>query len=457
LNSGYNVTQFYTVSIHPNSGDERILGGTQDNGSPFFEFSSLGTSASSDISSGDGSYAYLGNQYLTTSSQRGRLIQYNYTVDGDPTTFSYIAPIAANNQLFIHPYLVNHNNEDIIFYPDANQLYRNNVATSILTNQTNSNGTNQGWNELSNFATVSGTIISTLEISTTNPSDILYYAAYAQNSVPLVYRLSSASSATSSPALDVKTFSESNSTSVPPAGAYIHDIAIAEDNGNEILVVISNYETESLYHSTDGGDNWTGVGGNLEPLDGNGPSARSAVIAKTSGGEKTYFVGTSTGLYATNNLDGNNTEWKLQGSNTIGNSVIEYLDYRTSDQTLAIATHGRGIFIGDASVSVSNEEESLANTPSEYGLNQNYPNPFNPTTSISYSLPFNSSVTISVYDINGKKVAELLQNESKSAGSHTTSFNATNLASGIYLYKIKAISNTNGNSFTDIKRMTLIK
>ncbi len=457
LNNGYNITQFYTVTIHPDAADERILGGTQDNGSPFFEYSDItGTSSSFDISSGDGAYAYLGFSYLTTSSQRGRLIKYDYNTFGQPTNFSYIAPLGASNQLFIHPYLVNHNNENIIFYPGGNKLFRNNSATSLNRNTSNSSGTNEGWSELTDFAVGSNRIISTLEISTTNPFDVLYYAS-SGTSVPQIYRLTNASTTTSASSLDIKSFTENNSTSVPPQGSYVHDIAVAEDNGNQILVVISNYETESLYYSSNGGDTWTGVGGNLEPQDGNGPSVRSAVIAKTASGEKTYFVGTSTGLYATNQLDGANTEWKLQGTNTLQHSIVEYLDYRPSDQTLAIGTHGRGIFIGNASMSVSTDPDELTDVPAEYGLNQNYPNPFNPSTTISYALPFNSTVNVTVYDINGRKVAELFNNKSQAAGTYDVSFDASNLASGIYLYRIDAQSTVNGNTFTDIKRMTLIK
>mgnify|MGYP001212797700 FL=1 len=108
---GYNVTQFYTVSIHPDSANTKIIGGTQDNGSPFFKFNTNGSHpASNDVSSGDGSFAYMGKNYFLTSSQRGRVIRYNYSVTGDPTNWSYVAPSEANGQLFIHPFAVEPSN-----------------------------------------------------------------------------------------------------------------------------------------------------------------------------------------------------------------------------------------------------------------------------------------------------------------------------------------------------------
>lgn len=89
-------------------------------------------------------------------------------------------------------------------------------------------------------------------------------------------------------------------------------------------------------------------------------------------------------------------------------------------------------------------------TPANYKLEQNYPNPFNPTTTINYSIPSASQVSIKVYDMLGNEIMTLV-NDRKNAGSYSTSFNASNLASGIYLYKIVA------GSYTDTKKMTLIK
>ncbi|GJQ63273.1 MAG: hypothetical protein SCALA702_23260 [Melioribacteraceae bacterium] len=88
--------------------------------------------------------------------------------------------------------------------------------------------------------------------------------------------------------------------------------------------------------------------------------------------------------------------------------------------------------------------------PTEYALSQNYPNPFNPSTKIEFSLPEASQVTLKVYNVLGEVVAELL-NAQIDAGYHEVEFNAANLTSGIYFYKIES------GSFADIKKMMLIK
>jgi hypothetical protein len=72
-----------------------------------------------------------------------------------------------------------------------------------------------------------------------------------------------------------------------------------------------------------------------------------------------------------------------------------------------------------------------------FALQQNFPNPFNPSTSIRFQLPAATHVTVTVHDITGRKVAELL-NAFKPAGEHTLQFNAAGLASGTYLYRVQA-------------------
>jgi hypothetical protein len=88
--------------------------------------------------------------------------------------------------------------------------------------------------------------------------------------------------------------------------------------------------------------------------------------------------------------------------------------------------------------------------PSEFSLYQNYPNPFNPSTKISYSIKEEGLVTIKVYDILGKEIA-ILVNEIQPAGIYEAEFNASQLPSEVYIYKIQA------GSFSDVKKMLLTK
>jgi|AntRauTorckE6833_2_1112554.scaffolds.fasta_scaffold00035_64 glycosidase len=98
---------------------------------------------------------------------------------------------------------------------------------------------------------------------------------------------------------------------------------------------------------------------------------------------------------------------------------------------------------------VTSKEEG-AGGPSSYKLGQNYPNPFNPTTTISYEIAEAGMVELEVFDMLGRKVAEVV-NQRQSSGNYTVNFDASNLSSGLYIYRLRA----NGKVMT--KKMTLIK
>jgi len=101
----------------------------------------------------------------------------------------------------------------------------------------------------------------------------------------------------------------------------------------------------------------------------------------------------------------------------------------------------------DVVMSVNPESGMLPNT---YSLSQNYPNPFNPMTKISFAIPKAGFVSLKVYDLLGREVSNLI-NEEKQAGNYSIDFNSGNLTSGVYFYKMQS------GSFTETKKMLLIK
>lgn len=97
-----------------------------------------------------------------------------------------------------------------------------------------------------------------------------------------------------------------------------------------------------------------------------------------------------------------------------------------------------------------NVSTELDESPNSFELNQNYPNPFNPTTKITYTIPESADVKLEVFNITGQKVATLV-NEMKTAGAHTATFDASNLSSGLYTYRLIS------GSSVQVKKMMLIK
>jgi photosystem II stability/assembly factor-like uncharacterized protein len=129
-------------------------------------------------------------------------------------------------------------------------------------------------------------------------------------------------------------------------------------------------------------------------------------------------------------------------SNT-GGTKIATMEIVTDIGNILISLNGNSI---EQTISVNEPEE----IPTTYSLMQNYPNPFNPTTIIQYSIPKDEFVKLTVYDITGKVVKELVSGH-KVAGKYSVEFNASSYSSGIYYYRLEA------GEYKNIKKMVLIK
>ena len=100
--------------------------------------------------------------------------------------------------------------------------------------------------------------------------------------------------------------------------------------------------------------------------------------------------------------------------------------------------------------------ETNENRPLTFALDQNYPNPFNPSTTISYSVPNESEVSLAVYNILGTKVDELYSG-AQTAGNYKLLWDASRLTSGIYFLRMNAVSLKNNKRFSDVKKLILLK
>jgi len=133
-------------------------------------------------------------------------------------------------------------------------------------------------------------------------------------------------------------------------------------------------------------------------------------------------------------------DWDQLDSNvdTINKTVTGFTD------------HFSGFAAGRVQLTTSAEDEVFNSRPESFILKQNYPNPFNPSTVIEFSIPQSSAVRLEIFNVVGQRVAMLI-NDQLNAGTHTVNFDASNLASGLYIYRLTA-----GN-FVQTKKLTLIK
>ncbi len=167
-----------------------------------------------------------------------------------------------------------------------------------------------------------------------------------------------------------------------------------------------------------------------------------------------------------NNFDYATVRYKKNNGNQLEVNRYSMNEY-TNDLATDVATKGGTVvvtgyselimdnaagssYISTVSPGWTSDLESISEIPSGYSLHQNFPNPFNPVTSIQFDLAAVTNVKLTVFDVLGKEVSVLI-NQQLDAGNHKITFNAEKLASGIYFYKLEA------GSFNDIKKMTLVK
>ena len=133
-------------------------------------------------------------------------------------------------------------------------------------------------------------------------------------------------------------------------------------------------------------------------------------------------------------------------------TTTESQQYEFTDQDLSAGKYNYRLKQIDFNGTINYSEEVNVDIQSvlNYGLNQNYPNPFNPVTTIRYSIPVKSFVYLEILNALGERIGTLINRE-KQAGNYTVQFNAENLPSGIYFYRLSA------DSFVETKKMILLK
>ncbi len=159
---------------------------------------------------------------------------------------------------------------------------------------------------------------------------------------------------------------------------------------------------------------------------------------------------------ALNKTTGIKSNFRKAGYVQGNGSTTKISNYNYEDKSLEPGTYYyrlKQIDLGGQSV-YSKEVEVTVKAPVQFSLSQNYPNPFNPATTINFNLPEKSDVTLNVYNIIGELVSIVIHN-SYEAGYQSVNFNAPNLPSGVYVYRIEAKGNS--RTFVSSKKMLLLK
>ncbi|HEX2867185.1 MAG TPA: FlgD immunoglobulin-like domain containing protein [Ignavibacteriales bacterium] len=422
LNNNLFVTQFYYGAVDPAS--NKYYGGAQDNGT----IKSDGGTDWYEILSGDGGAVEVDyNNPNTIYMEYVDLAVYKSTDGGQHYTKAMTGiPVSGTDEWsgtsdrvqFIAPFAIDPNNPNTL------------VAGTYRVYKTTNGASN--WSAVSGDLTGDGTGPSGAKISTVviakGNSDVIY--AGCSNGVVGSTQDGGKTWNTKGTGLPNLSTTKIAVDSKDPAAAY---------------AAFSGYsDGQKVFKTTDYGASWTNISGNL-------PNVPVNCILVNKLDNKNLAVGTDLGVFTS--ADGGGS-W-VQNNDGLANVSVADLDYRDSDNRIFAATHGRGMFSAQWNFSTTLVDESTQKAPESFDLAQNYPNPFNPSTTIKYQIPEAANVKVTVYDVTGKQVAELV-NDYKQAGHYEVSWTGHDnsghqVASGIYLYTIQA------GSFTKSMKMMLLK
>lgn len=342
--NGYITYQFYGADIHPTNGSSFLAGAAQDNAFTIHPTSATAKEIGPTVDGTDVgiiSGTDFNTYSILASFQNGGFVRLDNGVETDITPFG-------QGQGFHSTFYLDADNIGILYYPASTpslSLYRTRNAAGLVDGTIGSDPTAE-WQEMTGVAGALGANISAFDVSRDDSYGGSDYTAsnanrklYFGTADGKVFRLNDpAFAAVGSTPVDITPGTASGNVS---------DIAVNPYDDNEILVTYSNYNTSSVWHTTNANTatpTWT----NVEGPTGSAvelASARSALIAKANNA-LFYMVGTSTGLYATDALSGATTSWTRVGTNSdIGLAVSVELRLRTSDNKAVLGTHGNGLFL----------------------------------------------------------------------------------------------------------------
>lgn len=309
-NMNYNVTQFLSCALHPNSGSNYIIGGCQDNGTP--RFNSPGINSTVDISGGDGGYCFIDqdNANIQITSYVNR--SFDLSTNGGS---SFSSGFFGNNPLalFITP----------AEYDDTANILYTSDGVDTLARVSDIGGSNT-FTEI-RITQFNGDRISAIAVSPVTPNRL-----YIGTENGSFVRIDNADNS--------GTMSVTALTS--PVGGYISCIEIEPGNDSHLIATCSNYGVNSVLESTDGGMNWVDLDNDLPDM-----PVRWALFNAFNHDQ--LIIATELGVWTTDNLDGVNTKWWPTNTFGLANVRVDMLQYRSSDHLVAAATHGRGLFTTD--------------------------------------------------------------------------------------------------------------
>lgn len=343
-NAGYNVTQYYSCAIHPSAGSNVMLAGSQDNGS--HRFASAGLNNVTSVSGGDGGFCFIDqkNPLQQITNYTGTTL--NVCNDGG-TNFNTGLTVSFPTDRFINPADYDTSSSTSPALSTTARYYCGGAVRNLRRVTVNFSALSVASSSFTATPTTTNHSVSAVKVDPNTvaaPNRVwVAYSTGDNTATSVVPQLYYATNANATP-----TFNQITLPAAVTSGQYISSIDVENGDPNHILITISNYGVTSVYESVDLGANWTS-------LDNNGvnlpdvpvrwgmfiPSGYTQAPSAVGG----ILLGTELGVWGTNTITGNTTPF-AQNNTGMGNVRVDMIKYRGSDKTVAVATHGRGLFTG---------------------------------------------------------------------------------------------------------------
>jgi photosystem II stability/assembly factor-like uncharacterized protein len=308
-NNSYNVTQFYANAMHPTSGVNYILGGTQDNGTQRFQLPGL--AATDEPTGNDGAFCFIDQNEPDTQITGSQNRLFFISTDGGGSFGNLLG--GKSGTLFITP----------ADYDDANNNFYFSDARDTLGRITDVGGANT-----TTFETITALNNSRISAFAVSPSTA--NRLFIASETGRFLRIDNAHQAGS---VTVTTLTS-------PVNAYISCVVVDPANDNHLVATCSNYGQNSVLESTDGGTTWMDLDDDLPDM-----PVRWAMFHPFDTDK--LLLATELGVWSTDDLDGVNTQWWPTNNFGLANVRVDMFQYRPSDHLVAAATHGRGMYSTD--------------------------------------------------------------------------------------------------------------
>ena len=404
-NTGLRLKQFYGVAIHPSS-TNYFLCGAQDNGT--HQFNGPGLTSSIEVLGGDGGITAIDQD--EPLFQTGAFVYSNFrrTADGGSTWFS--SGSSSTDGQFINPYDFDNLN---------NKVYAGYSAGNYLR-----------WEDPHSGFTFTPVPISSFSSS---PVTAVAVSPYTSNRV---YFGTGRSSATTEVAKVIRVDNADQaspaSTDITPSAiatnGYVNSVNVGSSDQN-LIVTLSNYNVTNIWSSTNGGTSWVACDGNL-------PNMPVYWALFHPDGDTKAYIATETGVWSTDLLNGISTIWTPESS--FPTVKTEMLKYRSSDRTIAAATHGRGLWT--STIPVTCTPASISKQPSSAticaGSNISFTVAATGTTPLAYQWQVSTDGAINWNNIiNGGVYSN--------ATTSVLTITGATVAMNAYQYRIKVTGNCN--------------